>query len=274
MEDYKQYLSEGADDSERDAAKQILEGLSGIRLEQKVQEVAAERRAWLRRRFWARVAFWAALVLIPGVAFLIFQEKEKSALPSQPQNIQQPDGLEKRPNIDPQAPIEEKKNIPIADNRVPGKTPLYPAPIIRGEQNENKPLKALLDQIWETDYPPKGLILSETFVKADSLLKARDFSAAYVQLQRLERRLPANDTLRLLKGHCLLEMGESADALRYLDGLDQQHANWTMRLEWYSGLALLLQDNKQAAGEMFRKIAANPSHTYRQQAERARKLLK
>ena len=73
MEDYKQYLSEDPDDREREAARQVMEGLAGIRLENKVMEVAAERRAWLRRRFWNRVALAVTVAVAAGVAFWFFK---------------------------------------------------------------------------------------------------------------------------------------------------------------------------------------------------------
>ncbi|MBC7774715.1 MAG: hypothetical protein H7246_04690, partial [Phycisphaerae bacterium] len=177
------------------------------------------------------------------------------------------------PQTPSKEPEEKKENGPIAQNNgLP--SPRFPAPNIRGENSENKEWKALLNQVWYTDYPMVDLSSSEPFSKADQSLRTRDFNTAYVQLQRLERKLPENDTLQFLKGYCLLEMGEGAEALRYFSGLEQEHADWSMRLDWYRGLAQLLQGDKQTAKAVFEKIAATPTHTYRKQAGRARQLLK
>ena len=279
MEDYKQYLSEGADDRERDAAKQLLEGLSGLRLEKKVAEVAAERRAWLRRRFWARVAFLAALVVIAGVAFLFFRENGRDKTPKMEQPVLlQPIANDTQPNVSPQKPtVEGKKgNGPIAQNDVPKRlpSPHYSSPNIRGENNEDKAGKALRDKVWYTEYPPMEMEFSENFGKADKLLKSRDFSNAYVQLQRLERKLPENDTLRFLKGYCLMEMGEGAEALAYFAELESNQPSWESRLQWYRGLSQLLTGDQEKALLVFREIASNPSHPFLEQSNKAIRLLK
>jgi tetratricopeptide (TPR) repeat protein len=280
MEDFKQYLSEGADDRERDAAKQVMEGLAGIRLENKVAEVAAERRAWLRRRFWRRVLFVAALVIIAGVAFLVFWGKgnDKTQKIEQP-GIQLPIATDNPPDVSPQTPPEkqeEKKgNGPIAQNKVPDRlpSPRFPSPNIRGENSENKAWKALLDHVWYTEYPMLDLSSSETFGKADQFLRTRDFSTAYVQLQRLERKIPENDTLRLLKGYCLMEMGEGAEALTYFEKIKGKQPSWEATLQWNQGLSLLLTGDKEKALKAFRAMAAQPRHPYHAQSKRVIQVL-
>jgi len=281
MEDFKQYLSEGADDRERDAAKQVLEGLAGLRLENKVAEVAAERRAWLRRRLWGRMALMAALVIIAGVAFWVFGEKEgvgaQKAI-EQP-GLQQPIATDNQPDVQTQLPPEkqEKKREsgPIAQNNAPDRlpSPRFPSPNIRGENSEDKAWKALLDQVWYTEYPPAGIELSETFEKPDQFLKNRDFSTAYVQLQRIERKMPENDTLQLLKGYCLMEMGEGADALAYFEKIKGKNSKWEPTLQWNQGLSLLLTGDKEKALSAFRQIAAQPKHPFQAQSKRAIQVL-
>ena len=281
MEDFKQYLSEGADEREREAAKQVQEGLAGLRLETKVAEVAAERRVWLRRRFRGRVVLVLAIMVIAVVATLFFREKETlgEQKPTEQPTIQQPIANEEKPSVSPQTPpngpTEKKENGPIAQNKVPDRlpSPRYPSPNIRGENSENKAWKALLDQVWYTEYPMLDLRSSETFGKADQSLRTRDFSAAYVQLQRLERKMPENDTLRLLKGYCLMEMGEGAEALTYFEKIKGKNVSWEPTLQWNQGLSLLLTGDKEKALKAFRQIAAQPRHPYQAQSKRAIQLL-
>jgi predicted Zn-dependent protease len=127
--------------------------------------------------------------------------------------------------------------------------------------------------VWHTDYPPPGFAVSGRFAQADALLKTRDFTGAYVQLQRLERNLPANDTLRFMKGFCMLEMGEGVEALTYLEGLGSRQPAWKMQVEWYRALGLLLSGDTRKARAAFRDIGATPGHTYRQQGMKAAQLL-
>jgi tetratricopeptide (TPR) repeat protein len=93
-------------------------------------------------------------------------------------------------------------------------------------------------------------------------------------LQRLERKLPENDTLRLLKGYCLMEMGEGAEALIYFEKLKGKKPDWELTLEWYRGLSSLLTGDKEQAMAIFSKIAAEPRHPYREQSKKAIQVLK
>ncbi len=281
MEDYKQYLSDNADEAERRAAAQVMEGLAELRREARVGEVAAERAALYRRLFWRRIFISiVALALVAGAAYLFFGKKETPAAPrpvlqQQEQNPAPPAGKQ-TPPVD--ETDDKKASKPIAQlppsERLPN--PRYPAPeatMVRGDENENKARKALLDQIWYTDYPLTGLKTSQSFTKADESLKKRDFNAAYLELERLEGQLTQNDTLLYLKSYCLLEMGEGEEALAGFDKLQGRHADWEPQLQWYRGLAMLLADEREKALALFNALATRPKHPYRRQAEKATGLL-
>jgi hypothetical protein len=278
MEDFKQYMSEDPEEGERTAAEQIRSGLEGLRLEHKVKEVAAGRRALLRQRFRMRIVMAALLVVTGGGAILFFWKKDLPAPLEQQQLPDTPDLRNTPPTgpegVSPTLPIE-KKSPPVVENR-PARNlpePRFPAPALRGADSEDPARKALLNQVWYTDYPPTGFAASGHFAKADELLKARDFTGAYVQLQRLERNLPANDTLRYLKGYCLLELGEGAEALAYFEGMDTRQPTWKMQVEWYRGLGVLLTGDAKKALTTFRKIGDTPGHAYRKQGKKAAQLL-
>jgi len=280
MEEYKQYINGDADEDERRAAEQVMEGLAELRLEAKVREVAAQRQALRRRGFWQRIfVSIVALALVAYAAYLILGQKQTPAPPPTQQPQQQPippsTGDPDIPFIKPQ---DKKENAPIAQvnpgERLPNPSHLAPEiTMMRGDEETNKALKALLDQIWYTDYPLKSVKVSGSFKQADESLKKRDFTAAYLELGQLEGQMAENDTLRYLKGYCLLEMAEGEEALTYLDPLQGRHAAWEPQLQWYRGLAMLLADKRPEALALFKRVAAKPGHLYRRQAEKALKLL-
>lgn len=271
MEEHKQYLSDDADETERQAAELVMEGLAGLRLETKVAQVAAERAAFYRRRFWRRVFFaGGALALLVGAVYFFLGGKAMSA----PSSVPTPpiEQSKERPNPIPTT-AEKPSSEPIAqlrpDERLP--PPRYLSPgreMVRGDAAADKKTKYLLDQVWYTDYPLKGLRTGDAFAKTDELLKKRDFEAAYLELDDLEGQFSQNDTLRYLKGYCLLEMGEGAEALPYFDTLQGRHKVWEAQLQWYRGLALLLAGERTKALALFRQLAAQPKHPYRRQAEK------
>lgn len=281
MEEQQQYLNDNADEDERRAAAQVMEGLAGLRLEAKVGQVAAERATLYRRTFWRRIFISiVALALVAGAAYLYFGKKET---PAAPRPVLQQQEQNQAPPAENQTPPVEKTDDRKASEPIAGlnpgerlANPRYPAPevtMIRGDADENKALKRLLDQVWYTGYPLAGLKTGNAFKKADENLKKRDFNAAFLELERLEGQMAQNDTLRYLKGYCLLEMGEGSEALAYLDRLQGRHAAWEPQLQWYRGLAMLLADEREKALALFKQLETRPKHPYRRQAEKAAGLL-
>lgn len=212
MEKYEQYLSDNADDDERRAAEQVLEGLAGLRLEAKLREVAAEQAAQHRRTFWGRLLFsLAALAFLAVVAYWFFSRNvaAPSVSPSEKHAPKPPSPIENQPPTQyklekplerpPVAQLKPKKQVPpvlpspifptyaLQDELIP--EPLYSAPdlvAMRGAGEANVALKALLDQLWYVDYPPFGLKINGTYRSADQLLQQRNFSAAYLALEEIE----------------------------------------------------------------------------------------
>ena len=298
MEKYEQYLSDNAEDDERRAAAQVMEGLAGLRLEAKLREVAAEQAAQHRRTLWRRLLFTlAALAFLAAVAYWFFSENEAtpSVPPSEkqapsspsPTKKQTPDQnkSEKPREKPPIAQIKPKEEVPVPpdpifptfalqDELIP--EPLNSAPdlvAMRGAGEANTALQALLDQLWYVDYPLLGLDISKAFPSIDEKLKKRDFTTAYLELEQLGSARPTNDTLHALQAYCLLQTGEGQEALLHFDQIQNRQLAWEPQLEWYQGLALLLADKRSEALAQFTTIAANPGHPYRRQARKALKLL-
>jgi len=298
MEKYEQYLSDNADDDERRAAAQVLEGLAGIRLEAKLREVAAEQAAQHRRTLWRRLLFTlAALAFLAAVAYWFFSknvstpsvppiEKQAPSSPS-PTKKQTPDQykLEKPQEKPPIAQLKPQEEVPVPpdpifptfalqDEVIP--EPLHAAPDLvatRGQGEANAALKVLLDQLWYVTYPLQGLEVSEAFPRVDENLKKRDFTAAYLELEQLSSTQAANDTLHYLQAYCLLETGEGQEALLHFAQIQGRQLAGNPQLHWYRGLALLLADKRPEALALFNVIAANSGHPYRRQARKALKLL-
>lgn len=276
MEDHRQYLSNNADEDERRAARQVMEGLAGLRLEAKLKEVAAERQLLERRTIWRRIFVWViALALVVGAIYFVLGKKETPAAPTPtPQPQEQP---ATPPVHTPTSPVDKPldKPQPMAQ-RTPGERlpdPRYPAPesvLTRGGSGAQQVSKALLDQIWYTDYPLNGLSVAGQFAKVDALLKKRNFEDAFDALEQIAD----SDTTRYLKGYSLLGWGEGTEALVYFNALQGRHNTWEPQLQWYRGLALLLDDKSEKALALFQQIAQQPRHPYQRQARKAVGLLK
>lgn len=268
----------------------LREGLRQVHLQEKVGQVATLRKRWQRQRFWRFLGLSGLLAgLVISLLVFLFQNAKKTVseadskdLPENtlqnPPNTKQKATEQKQPeNNIPSPPQQSKKHYtgPIAEI-APDElgSPLYPSPNIRGENSENPAWKALLDKIWYTEYPLVNTPVSEPFKPVDQLLKSRDFSNAYVRIQRLERTVTGNDTLSYLKGYCLLEMGEGTAAFSSFAGLEEKQPTWTPNLEWFRGLSLLIAGEKGKAITQFKTVAAQANHPYRLQSERAIKLLR
>jgi len=171
---------------------------------------------------------------------------------------------------------KKKAPGPIAQNPSanPLSAPLHPSPNVRGQSNDNKEWKALLDQLWYTSFPPANTTINAPFDEAAQLLGQRNFTKAFVKLEILERKIPQNDTLNYLKAYCLMEMGEGKDALRYFDQLEESHPDWQAELQWYRGLSQLLFGGSKDAIPVFKNIVATPDHPFKQQSQKALELLK
>ncbi len=298
MEKYEQYLSDNADNDERRAAAQVMEGLAGLRLEAKLREVATEQAVQHRRTLWRRLLFTlAALAFLAAVAYWFFSKKDarpsvppiekqapSSPSPTKKQTPEQ-NKSEKPREKPPIAQIKPKEEVPVApdpifptfavqDEVIP--VPLHAAPDLvaaRGQGEANAALKALLDQLWYVTYPLQGLEVSRAFSSVDENLKKRDFTAAYLELEQLSSTQATNDTLHYLQAYCLLETGEGQEALLHFAQIQNRQLARDPQLQWYRGLTLLLADKRSEAIALFNVIAANSGHPYRRQARKALKLL-
>lgn len=288
MEELDKYLSGQMSDEERRAfdrrlAEQpdlqaellVREGLQQWRLQQRVAEATQLRKHSERRARRQRIAWGAAAIagVLGALAWWYFQV-QASSNPAQPPAP----GLETPAGTRPSAPAEERytpthsSSPAIAEGPARQDTPgdlFPPEPVVRGQNEVPADRRALLDELWQTVYPPVGWTLSESLAVADSLLRQRSFAQAYVRLQRLEMQVPANDTLRLMKGYCLLEMREGAEALSYWNSLESRQPDWAAFLQWHRSLALLLTGEQAAAVKEFRAIAAQSGHPFAPQAQKA-----
>lgn len=232
-----------------------------------------------RRRFWAILG--TLLLLLLAGYFLFFGEKQPATQSVQPEATA-PDSIFQNetppvapPGTAPAEPVPAEKKPdntpqPIAENK-PADLPLpaYPSPNVRGQGGNNAAWKALLDQVWYTQLPPRAAGFKAPFAEPVQSLSKRDFEDAFVQLETLEADQPENDTLRLLKGYCLLEMGEGSDARRYFGQLERTPPAWKAWTEWHGSLALLLSGEAKKAVPEFQKIAKQQDHPYQRHAARA-----
>ncbi|MBL7827238.1 MAG: hypothetical protein JNJ57_11440 [Saprospiraceae bacterium] len=167
-----------------------------------------------------------------------------------------------------QPPPPQQQQRPMAQAQLP--EPRYPAPRLK---EDNPKLKPVLDQLWYTEFPPPGVKFSTSVTDVTALLAQRKFTAALSLLNVKESATVSNDTLRFLKGYCLLELGEGHNALRYLDRLELKQPGWQPQLQWYRGLGWLLTGDTSNALPIFREIANTPDHPLLKQGQKAVDLL-
>ncbi len=299
MEDFDKYLSGEMTDGERQRFKQVLagdpalqtelrvrEGLRQLRLQKKVEVVATARKDWERQRNWRRILVGFVLAGLVGLAIFVWVKNEP--LPPTSPSTQWPN-QEAAPTVDPSQPTEKEEVAPVLPEKKeakPGRQPIAEAqpsggslpppadfPNLRGEEAAASEMKNLLGQVWYAQYPLSGMKPAEVFAEANALLMGREYEKAYAKLQRLERKLPDSDTLRMMKGFCLMYMGEGTEALRYFDDVGEQPLPTQQLLEWYRGQCLLLSGKREEALVVFRKIAADPKHLYQRQGQQAMKFV-
>lgn len=285
MEDINKYLNDDASEEERTAATRLREGFTALRIQDKVKTAAAARAKQRRRN--NTIGLLLLLLTLSIAAWLWFSQKQntppslteepkeqKKTLPTAPPPVDEEPAIEIEEEVPPvevpqrDVPVSPPKEIPIARAELP--PPAYGAPetYLRG-QTEQKEGKELLDQLWYTGYPLTGLQPGESYLAVDELLRERTFTTAYVRLQRLDRQLAPNDTLRYLQAYTLLEMGQGQEALTLLNQLETPPSSWLPQVQWYRGLAALLADEKATAMGIFKKIAKKINHPYQQHAKKA-----
>ena len=250
-------------------------------LREQVKAVLSEKPQTGRPQRWTWLAGIVLLIVLTGgLLYWLNKPANLPTAPVPPSNTEQktetptptqPTPDEKQPDTDQKREkAADTPRRPIASDLPP---PEFTAPTDRGQNKDTRAWKTLLDQVWYTKFPPENTRFNAPFTEAAQLLIKRDFTAAFVQLEIQERQQTENDTMRFLKGYCLLEMGEGADALRYLEQLEEHQPGWKAQLQWYRGLALLLTGEAQKAMPQFREIANTPGHPFRVQSQKALELL-
>lgn len=271
--------------------RDLVKDLEDIRLRKQIKSALDEKDIKSRKKVFSKeIVGIIALALLAIVAlYYIFQASKDADIPVEPkeqflptqqdsQALPVPRELEVKPLEDfnkktepkvQQQPENPQQAIAQSENIQPLAPPLYPSPNVRGQQEENTEWKDFLDEIWYNEYPIPTLELSPSFQKIDGHLKDRNFNKAYVRLQRMERKTGANDTLQLLKGYCLLEMGEGKEALLNFENLSVEHPQWKPYLDWYQGLSCLLIGEKEAAEKILVEIEKQKNHAFQKQAQKA-----
>ncbi|MCB0644752.1 MAG: hypothetical protein KDC44_24070 [Phaeodactylibacter sp.] len=248
--------------------RQLTGDLGDIALEDRISEALQHlpiHRDQKPGRWWLLLGL-LSLLLLAGLFFYPAQsDADLQNLQSSPVPQPNPDSTAQFENqISPPIEQEEEAERPAIKKPIagiePGEQPVsprvQPAPKLRGSGTAaDTARQALLDAIWYTQYPPAQASFGVPFGQVDTLLRKSDFSGAYARLQLLERQGSAGDTLAFLKGYCLLERGEGAEALRYFDQIAKPQVFGSQLLNWYKGLALLLQGEQAAAKRQFEKIA-------------------
>ncbi len=237
MEDFKQYLNDDAEEEARAAAEQVRMGLSGLRLERKVAQVAAERKALLRRRFWSRLVSIATLAFMVGAAFLFFWKKE-SPLPADPgqQPVESIPPQQKQENIPQQIPQPQQKQSVAERSRTP-------------QEKAEQPLVRSVQPDLDTATNRLVRILLRITVNND---------AAY-RTEHHDKRYGWGKIVGLLNENKPLEAKDEI----FKSYPDDKEGDWLL------SIALLEEGKIDEALAIFRKMAGDPEHHRRKEAQLA-----
>ncbi|MEL7248593.1 MAG: hypothetical protein AAFO03_09245 [Bacteroidota bacterium] len=305
MANIDDYLAEDASAEERQAAEQVLMGLDSLKLQQKVKRAAAERirlQNIARRRMAGMIILLALLIGAavywrslrtntpakvepqrtesrtnePAVTPSTPLETESTPLEENESGTTPPEEESRREEAQEPPPPPIPENVPIAQSNpqelTPLPDPLHDAPntFLRGQNNTTDSVsQARLNALWYTSYPLSGLELGDNLANIGEALQDRNFTQAFIRVQRAERRQNPSDTLAYLKAYTFLEMGQGDEAARALSELGDIPADWQDQSDWYQALALLLAGDLEAAQVLVTEIAQENGHTYQREAQKA-----
>lgn len=238
--------------------------------------------------FWSQWKLWLFLPLflvIGGVYFLqksmdsvepapVSPKIETPVVPLKEEIIQDDPKKEEAPIIEKSESVKSEKTksnpppkpkkdpVPIAKTEKPSSLPpAVPPSNVRGEKKETEWNK-FIESIWWTDLPIENQEFGDNFSATAELLKDQEYEMAFVQLRRLERKLPQNDTLLFLKGYCFTQLKEGEQAIKSFDKIAQLPPNWQQVEEAYRALSLLLMGKPEAAKPLFEKITSDKEHPF------------
>lgn len=265
--------------AEMEAHRIFIQSLRTQMLREKIKASINERGNGLsnspNRSQWIWGGYIVVFLMIVAFGFWHFSKNPTTTIPAEkiespiPQNppVEQPND-QNEPS--PTNPPEESIRSPIAESRKVQPAPNQPS--VRGATTEANDWDKFIESVWVTRFDPVPGQYNQRFSTITDYLKAENYTDAYVQLQLLEVQLPQNDTLAFLKGYCLLEMREGAEALKYFEKISNDEA-WNDERAWYSALANLIAGKQETATTLLKKISADPENTFKKEARRTLKKL-
>ena len=221
----------------------------------------------IRQRKYVRMFYLSILTLLLTLSGIYWLNRPHTTAPAEPSA---PDAipLQTVPFADSLSPALKQAPLkPIAQSQ-----PAVPAGSqLRGGGNTSAPsdLQHLLESIWFTSYDTVAKYYNYRFQPAVTALSKKDYPTAYASLRIAEKAKPGNDTLAYLKGICLLEMGEGAEAGRYFSKLDKTGHSRQAEGLWLSGLAWLLAGEREQAKLAWEKLKSLRAPVYSQKAAAA-----
>lgn len=249
MEDFDKYLNGEMSDGERSRFEQALagdpalqtelrvrEGLRQLRLQKKVDEVAAARKDWEWQRNWRRVLLGCAIAGLVGLAVFVWVSTKET--PAAPANTQWP--IQEAPVVKPSQPAEKEEVAPVLPEKK--ETKQGRQPIAEAQLLAEQPL---LRSAYED-------LDAASFQLLDSLLA-------------LTRKSPKKDA-NWKKAMQYFAEGKPAEAKATIFQLEKTDAT---EAKWLLALAQLAQGKSEEATAAFESIARTVGHPRQAAAKRA-----
>ncbi len=232
MEDFKQYLNEDADEQERAAADQVEKGLTGLRIENMVGRVAAERKHLLRLRLLRHVFVGVVLMGIAGLGYWFYSKKEAAAVDGPGSTLPidkaleiKDDTLKSPPQLQPpaQKPMARRPDLPKAQDE----------PLLRGVSPEQD---------------------STTMALVEILLRITQNSDPVYREAHFDKQYGWGKIVLLLR------QNDPAAAKREIFSAIDTSGDHAKEWQWLLGIALLEEGKPDEALEVFSRIANDPQH--------------
>lgn len=218
------------------------------------------------RRKYVRMLTISILTILLAIPCIWWWSRSHSGVPATPplpntqpaQTIPSADSLSPAQKQAPTKPIAQNQPMVPAGSQLRGSSPSDPSE-----------LKQLLESVWFTAYDTVSQHYHFGFQPTVNALSQKDYPAAYVSLRMVEKAKPGNDTLAYLKGICLLELGEGAEAGRYFSQLDKTGHPKRAEGLWLSGLGWMLAGEREKAKRAWEKLKSLRAPVYSQKADAA-----
>lgn len=216
-------------------------GFHELHLQNKVQQVAQARQAWLQRQWWRRIGGTIVLMLLLGIAVLLVLKKPVNSIDTK---LPEPQRKEQFPEEKvQQAPPSSQKAVPVKPK---SKIPIAEGPRIQNELSD----QPLVRGVYE-DLDTLTVNLIERLLNESAKNQSFENIAGWKKVIQLLRE------------------GKPIDANVLIFKMESNGGDEAIEARWLLGISLLAQGKTDEAKTVFEKIAHTNGHIRQELAKQA-----